>query len=800
MKAKPEATPRNGGVLKTLLKKAFVLFHAVGNAQAYDPYHRPYQHSPNITPYDPLALFSQPRHYTPAHSTHFNTIHTERGLRLSEVASYRRKIKQYDVSALQSADSLTYPEFTSSLRLENKLLSPTPSRKLPLLRREGESTEDYLERERLREEGCEIVAEEEAQYRSQLAENHVTQKSISGTGMDIEPEDKDSNSLTEREHPHSNDLKDLFKRTAQVNPNPVIWGDNLLKKKTLSDIQKMDVEETDIENDDKLINRPRPSDFSSQLELDPGPLKKIKINRRLADFGTKVLPSLKEAVQKLKIFNVGQGNGIILWLGERDKRACWIFDAGYDRSKPSQFKFGEPFTDQEIAYNAMYEFLKEGECLEELTTNVKVSKPIYILTTHADADHYNLVRNVFEGKVSVKDKTLNRDRQITEGGDKLTFIHPKECVSADCTPRDFGSDLESKLGKWAKKHVGLVGSGGADILLNDKVVLTKNNLEEQECATQTICFLNIGEKGGDKNSNSLVTRITFEGKHFLLPGDATWKTYEKMKDYKIGWAAPADKKRLGWILDQGIDYLVVPHHGAATMSSHGWIYKAQPKKGVVFSAPMYSHHHPTLASVYAAVCALAKQGASLDGQSKLIYWDTAGHDSEKKKVLSETEDEMKTISSTLKACNAYETYKALEESTELKVDGGDTKAKKLYSYNLMPKTFVTNTNGLEAKVVDEAKSFEEALIYHIGRTELPIYITGLDGHITFEKDPTGGVKITPETNTLFNKTTRDDAIRIYGESIEDIVNEQIKALKKPSKLNFTSPSTEALFLKHFAIR
>lgn len=84
---------------------------------------------------------------------------------------------------------------------------------------------------------------------------------------------------------------------------------------------------------------------------------------------------------------------------------------------------------------------------------------------------------------------------------------------------------------------------------------------------------------------------------------------------------------------------MVPHHGAATNNSHGWIYLTKPSKGIIFSAPMFSHHHhPTLAAMTAAIKVLSDAEAwILNDNEKLIYWDTAGRDQKKKYIFDGNE-------------------------------------------------------------------------------------------------------------------------------------------------------------------
>ena len=77
----------------------------------------------------------------------------------------------------------------------------------------------------------------------------------------------------------------------------------------------------------------------------------------------------------------------------------------------------------------MLKFLKDEGCLVEdntkIPSEIEIQKPIRILITHADVDHYNLIWNIFEGQVKTKDGDLDLTWKIVNGGENLMFIHPK---------------------------------------------------------------------------------------------------------------------------------------------------------------------------------------------------------------------------------------------------------------------------------------------------------------------------------------------------------------------------------------
>lgn len=95
------------------------------------------------------------------------------------------------------------------------------------------------------------------------------------------------------------------------------------------------------------------------------------------------------------------------------------------------------------------------------------------------------------------------------------------------------------MGNWKFEDINEVGVGS--LIMKNRILLSEEILMEQECSLQSICFLNLGENGSDKNSNSLVSLIKMKNEYILLPGDATWETYENMKEYEIGWTSKNTK-------------------------------------------------------------------------------------------------------------------------------------------------------------------------------------------------------------------------------------------------------------------
>jgi len=361
---------------------------------------------------------------------------------------------------------------------------------------------------------------------------------------------------------------------------------------------------------------------------------------------------LKAKVEKVMVFNVGQGNGVIM----ETENAYWIVDFG-SLGEPSFWaKSDDIYSVRDVTYAAQ-EMLKEKKL------------DIIVVVSHPDADHYNEL-----------DRLLKLDRLKRRV--KRWIFNPVYDESA-LTQLEDREDLEIT----SKRH---------DI--------SAAWIKTQDTVNQNIIFLNVPNYHADEtNSNSLILLVKIKnGSKMILSGDATkdtWTDLEKQctNHAEVKSGAKIASQVFPCNLLGDIGYYLAPHHGSETEDSHTLVNNFKPTKGVIFSAPMYSHHnHPTCTAVIGAINQLRPHKGTNQVAKHLIYCENS-----KDKSASEID-------------TAF--------------GNPDTTRVFSYSFGIMPEF----NNEL---LIDEAKhdqlgdTFLGAPRYILIETILPIWVTGISGEI-----------------------------------------------------------------------
>lgn len=398
---------------------------------------------------------------------------------------------------------------------------------------------------------------------------------------------------------------------------------------------------------------------------------------------------LSAVVDSVIVFNVGQGNGILVTTAS----AMWIVDFG--SSGPPTGLTANVFTSKKAV----------DEVRAILSDATHVLKPIIILVTHPDKDHYNLIPNIFNSdllKIRIK-----------------YWIYPNKH-----DVKDF------KIKKPALKLLGIV---------NKRLNVSREFVYNQD-PTQTIIFMNAPFKNDvSTNGNSLMLRIKLPRTVIVLTGDATHYTFDQAKNIypdeyyaRTRFVFSAQQKLYNKTWWDNINYVVGPHHGACTEDSHLVAGLLKPKNGIIFSAPMYSQFgHPSLASIAKAAQTLKVELGDVVNKKflekdKFVFWDNGTSNAECLKEL----------------------YKPSYETANLKNSLAEISITKVYSYGygamdaFINKIQVKSTVALPDVKKVMAAVFYSAHDFNIGKTRLPIYITGVDGNITI-KDLPADVPVVP---------------------------------------------------------
>ncbi|MBI5512875.1 MAG: MBL fold metallo-hydrolase [Deltaproteobacteria bacterium] len=167
----------------------------------------------------------------------------------------------------------------------------------------------------------------------------------------------------------------------------------------------------------------------------------------------------------------------------------------------------------------------------------------YLVLTHPDRDHYNMVESFL--------------KFLPLGGEK-----PKvECLIYGGIEADYGG-LIAKIRGYMGSSMNVIGMGGEIELNSLPYVLEKSNNDP----LITVLAMNDSTDANDANANSVVLRIDCNKRSVILTGDATWETETVMcmRAFKKKWPLRAD-------------ILKVAHHGSArTSSSPQWIRAVNP--------------------------------------------------------------------------------------------------------------------------------------------------------------------------------------------------------------------------------
>jgi len=306
---------------------------------------------------------------------------------------------------------------------------------------------------------------------------------------------------------------------------------------------------------------------------------------------------LKAKVEKVVVFNVGQGNGVIV----ETENAYWVVDFG---------SLGAPtfWASSDDVYS-----------LKKVTTAAKnmlseKNLDIIVVISHPDSDHYNQLAELLGTLI---------------GRIKYWFINP---VYDESDLTEFDPTSKSKKSKKRK-----------DFHIDDnRYEISADSIQTQDTANQNIIFLNVPSYDKDKtNANSFILLVKIGGgSKMILSGDATNLTWIALKNQcDTNLEVIRKTKNASQVfpcnLLGDIGYYLAPHHGSETEDSHTLVNHFKPTEGVIFSAPMYSHHnHPTCTAVVTAMNVLRPNIDANKVGKHLIYCENS-KDKSAKEILDE---------------------------------------------------------------------------------------------------------------------------------------------------------------------
>jgi beta-lactamase superfamily II metal-dependent hydrolase len=328
---------------------------------------------------------------------------------------------------------------------------------------------------------------------------------------------------------------------------------------------------------------------------------------------------LKAAVEKIVIFNVGQGNGIIM---VTDK-AYWIIDFGSDVLPTTYSKEG-PVHTKENRIEAAQKLLNEDS-----------KRKIIVLVTHPDSDHYKYL-----GELLVKNNKVD-DYQ----GRIVAWIYSNVYNVNDFTEiKDYHEELKIEEKRYVvfKEDLGVLDVDQTIFFVNAPSIQKEEKNANSMILRVEIKNANKDRMNGMEDENEMHEleardhfvqkgKTSSEGNTILLTGDATNLTLAHMNANKLNSDKISGMNDLEgnnsnlnsadeWDPFKGVDYLVIPHHGSDLEGSDKFSEKVEPKRGVIFSAPVHSKHgHPAFASVVRGLKSITDQSSFSEKEEYLIY-------------------------------------------------------------------------------------------------------------------------------------------------------------------------------------
>lgn len=323
-------------------------------------------------------------------------------------------------------------------------------------------------------------------------------------------------------------------------------------------------------------NKALDDEYDELVEVNKSKAFKMNINaqKKLNTQNSKALNEyLNASVIEVVVFNVGQGNGIII----KTNKAFWVIDFGSDKA-PTLFASPSNAITLKDQIDAARIYLNSKEL------------PIIDFTSHFDADHYDKKGELLKGfEDRIKFFIYGNGYESSRFGDVMDGIAKKVNIEAN------------------------------------RFVVTKEFIRNQS-KNQKIFFVNSPLFDPEEtNASSLMLSAVLENKKtVLLTGDATMKT---VADIKIACEQTMKIQNLQswtdaieWNLFTNVDYYVAPHHGADTDNSHLLIHLVKPKKAVIFSAPIFSqHNHPTFSAIQGALTAMDNSVIPDSKNSHYVY-------------------------------------------------------------------------------------------------------------------------------------------------------------------------------------
>ncbi len=291
---------------------------------------------------------------------------------------------------------------------------------------------------------------------------------------------------------------------------------------------------------------------------------------------------------EMTAFDVGQGDCTVFgFRGQNSPAKVLLMDAG-----SSEFS-GDKVKQQKKIADTLWTYLSQNT--KSLPPSDR-GRVLNVIASHGDSDHYNWIRPILESVLKRCLKShLKFDLNVICGGNKRHYTNSEESVQ-DGPKKKFTEFLERIKEDYA-----------AQVFFSGDTKIKKLN-ELIKLAPATCEFLaNLSDR--DKNTCSLVLKVSYKGSSTLILGDATNKTLKSIKP----------------LISLSTTLLRISHHGAHRDCNDADLFKQTNPDVVVISSGMHMGYcHPSKKTLERLFSVKQNFEEDLDEFHPVHYYDDGG--------------------------------------------------------------------------------------------------------------------------------------------------------------------------------
>lgn len=258
-----------------------------------------------------------------------------------------------------------------------------------------------------------------------------------------------------------------------------------------------------------------------------------------------------EPVFQTTFFKVGQGNCTLVELPDGDKMQFILVDCGTSTTVKNRWVEGLP--------SRFIHKINQYKIARGITVNLDV----HVVISHADEDHYNLIKDVFANKAVCRECRIN------------------SVLLGDTRAEWEGKPSAGRFIEWINTFKGT---------FDNPEIYFENFANPMECPVilarkpdnREDISLFMKRDGTGSNDRSLVLGVNYKGVRMILPGDATKQT----TNYVLS------------LFHEPVSILQAAHHGSGDdeFDASDWYDTLKPRVCIISAG--LQHKHPRREAVY----------------------------------------------------------------------------------------------------------------------------------------------------------------------------------------------------------